>query len=148
MYTTYFIIPKAVYFYCMLPALIIIIGCILFSIFYRRKVGTYYYVYVLNKVYNLSSILLCLLLFPLLMGYSLAMLYVLHKGLIIGVSPILKVILVILPLIPLITLIIVISRYLKNLEYKQRLDERLEEGQELLNDTSTLEELNPVKKIK
>ena len=123
MYTTYFIIPRAVYFYCILPALLLIIGTLIFTIVYNRKKGTYYYVYTMNYVLNFISILLCLLLLVLLIGYSWAMLYIIHLNLITNVNVFVIVILIIMPLVPLITLIFVINRFIKNLKYKKALDE-------------------------
>ena len=52
MYTTYFIIPKAVYFYCIVPAIAIIIASIIFGLIYHKKKGTHYYIYTMNYVYN------------------------------------------------------------------------------------------------
>ena len=118
MYSTYFIIPKAVYFYCILPALIIIIASIIFSLVYHKKKGTHYYLYTLNYVYNIASILLCALLFPLLLGYSLAMSYIIHVGLIADVSFSLILILVIFPIVPFITLSIACFKFINNLKYK------------------------------
>ena len=126
MYNYYFVIPKAVYFCCILPALIIIIACILFSIIYRQKKGTPYYTYTLNYVYNIASILLSLLLFPLLLGYSMAMLTIINSGYIIDVDLLLKILLIILPMIPFFTLIFVLYKFIKNLKLKNIIDEDIQ----------------------
>lgn len=126
MYTNYFIIPKAVYFYCIVPAVVVIIASIIFSLAYHKKKGTYYYMYTLNYVYNIASILLCLLLFPLLFGYSLAMAYIIRDGLITNVNFLVIVMLIMLPIIPLATLIFVSIKFVKNLKYKEQLDENSE----------------------
>jgi len=123
MYTTYFIIPKAVYFYCIVPAIAIIIASIIFGLIYHKKKGTHYYIYTMNYVYNFASILLCLLLFPLLLGYVLAMAYIINRGLIENVSFIVNFILILLPLIPFVTLAFVSYRFVRNLHYKEQLDE-------------------------
>ena len=122
-YTTYFIIPKAVYFYCIFPAGIVILASIIFGLCYHKKKGTHYYIYTLNYVYNIASILLCLLLFPLLFGYALAMAYLIMRGLISEVGFLIKFILILLPLVPLATLIFVCVKFVKNLKYKEELDE-------------------------
>lgn len=121
----YFVIPDAVWFCCILPAIIIILASILFGIVYRYKKDTKYYTYTLNYVYSITSILICLLLFPLLLGYSAAILYTIAKGIVLveSVNIILKVLLIILPLIPLVTLIYVVSRFIKNLELKTEIDD-------------------------
>lgn len=130
MYSSYFIIPKAVYFYCILPALIIIIGSIIFWLIYRRKKETKYYAYTLNYVYNIASILICLLLFPLLLGYSAAMMYMIKVKLLLNVSLLLKILLILLPLIPFLTLLYVLYRFIKNLKLKEIIDERYKEDDE------------------
>jgi len=127
MYNYYFIIPDAVYYCCIIPALIIVVACILFTLVYRKKKETKYYAYTLNYVYNMSSILICLLLFPLLLGYSAAMLYVINKGLLVNVRLLLKILLIILPLIPFATLIYTLYKFIKNLKLKNIIDERYEE---------------------
>lgn len=123
----YFIIPEAVYYCCIIPALIVIIACVLFSVVYRKKKETKYYAYTLNYVYNIGSILVCVLLFPLLMGYSAAIWYMMKKGLLIGVGALLNFLLIILPLIPLVTLIYVMRRFILNLDLKNKIDERYQE---------------------
>ena len=124
MYKYYFVIPDAVWLCCILPALIIIFASILFGIVYRQKKETKYYVYTLNYVYNIASILICLLLFPLLLGYSAAMLHIIDKGLLIDVNVLLKILLIILPLIPFVTLIFVLYKFIKNLKIKDKIDEQ------------------------
>lgn len=121
----YFVIPDAVWFCCILPAIIIILASILFGLVYCYKKDTKYYTYTLNYVYSVTSILICLLLFPLLLGYSVAILYTIAKGIVLveSVSIILKVLLIILPLIPFVTLIYVVSRFIKNLELKTEIDD-------------------------
>ena len=143
MYTTYFIIPKAVYFYCILPALLLILGTLIFMIVYRRKKGTYYYVYTMNFVLNFVSMLLCILLLTLLIGYSWAMLYIIYLKLIVNVNVFVIVILILLPIIPLVTLIIVCRRFIKNLKYKEELDENAENSIEAMNQ----EYANPIPAI-
>lgn len=123
----YFIIPEAVYYCCIIPALIVIIACVLFSAIYRKKKETKYYAYTLNYVYNIGSILVCVLLFPLLLGYSLAILYIINKGLLVNVSFLLKIFLIALPLIPFVTLIYVMRKFIKNLDLKNKIDERYQE---------------------
>lgn len=123
----YFIIPEAVYYCCIIPALIVIIACVLFSVVYRKNKETKYYAYTLNYVYNIGSILVCVLLFPLLLGYSTAILYIINKGLLMDVGFWLKLFLIILPLIPLLTLIYVMRKFIENLDLKIQIDERYQE---------------------
>lgn len=132
MYSYYFIIPDAVWYCCIIPALIIILACFLFGIVYRKKKDTKYYAYTLNYVYNIGSILICLLLFPLLLGYSAAMLYIINKGLLIDINVIIKVLLVILPLIPFVTLMFVLYKFIRNLKYKDEIDEKENEKEKAL----------------
>lgn len=124
MYSTYFMIPKAVYFFCIFPALLVIIATIIFNIIYLKKKGTYYYIYTLNYVCNVASMLLCLLLLPLLFGYSIAMLVIIKAGLFADVSLLLIMLLIFLPIVPLITLIVVCIKFVRNLKYKEILEER------------------------
>lgn len=141
MYSNYFIIPKAVYFYCILPALILIIASIIFNIIYHKKKGTHYYIYTLNYIYNIVSILLCALLFPLLLGYSLAMSYIIQIGLIKDVSFFLLLVLLIFPIIPFITLAVACFKFVNNLKYKERLDKELIDEFKEFESTKTLNEI-------
>ena len=134
MYSYYFIIPKAVYFCCILPALIIIVASVLFGVVYRQKKGTKYYAYTLNYVYTIASMLICLLLFPLLLGYCVAMLTIINKGLLLEISLLVKILLIMLPTIPFITLIFVLYKFIKNLELKNKID----------NDVDTDTEVNKI----
>ena len=139
MYNYYFIIPDAVYYCCIIPAIIIIIACILFNLIYRQKKERKYYAYTLNYIYNIGSILICLLLFPLLLGYSAAMLYIINKGLLIKIKILLKIIIIILPIIPFVTLIYVLYKFIKNLKLKSIIDERYEEKENnKMENTETL----------
>ena len=76
MYFKFFAIPKAVYFYCILPALLIIIATLIFKIVYSRKKESYYYVFNTNYFLLLSGILVAALLIALLSGYSAATIYI------------------------------------------------------------------------
>lgn len=130
MYNYYFVIPDAVWYCCIIPALIIILACFLFGIIYRRKKDTRYYAYTLNYVFNIGSILICILLFPLLLGYSAAMLYIINKGLLVDVNIVIRILLIILPIIPFITLIVVLHKFIKNLKFKEIVDERIKNDEE------------------
>ena len=110
----FFIIPSAVYYYCLYPALAVIVGSIIFTIIYRRKKGTENYAYTLNYVYTIVSMLLSLLLLPLLLGYAMAMIRIINSGLIENTNKAVIFVLILLPLIPLVTLIFVFVNYVKN----------------------------------
>ena len=115
----FFIIPKAVYHFCLIPALVIIVASIIIAVWYRRKKDTKHYGYTLNYIYNIVSMLLSLLLLPLLLGYSMAMIEIINRGLIQGMNHVIMLILFLLPLIPLVTLIIVFINYVKGLSHKK-----------------------------
>ena len=71
MYFKFFMIPKAVYFYCILPCLLIIIACLAFKILYSQKKDTYYYYFNSNYFLLIGGILISAILLALLTGYSL-----------------------------------------------------------------------------
>lgn len=119
MYKTYFIVPKEVFIYCVFPALAIIIFCLLFWLIYRKKKELPQYAYTLNSVYNIASILICLLLFPLLLGYSVAMLDIINRGILEKVNILIKALLVFLPIIPFGNLLFVLYRFIKNMQLKE-----------------------------
>lgn len=127
MNTTYFIIPRSVLYYCILPALFFVFICLMYYIINLKKKGTYYYSYNLNMAFSITSILLSLLIFPLLLGYSIAMSVVLYKKLIIDVSFLIIIVLILLPLVPFSTLIFSFINFTKNLDGKKYLDEYYEE---------------------
>ena len=54
----FFAIPKAVYFYCILPCLLIIIACLIFRIIYSRKKDTYYYTFNVNYFLLIAGIII------------------------------------------------------------------------------------------
>ena len=118
MYSKFFMIPKAVYYFCLFPALIIIIASIVFAIVYRKKKGTEHYAYTLNYIYTIVSMLLSLLLLPLLLGYSIAMIEIISRGIVEVVNNGVMIILFLLPLIPLISLIVVFTSYVKGVHFK------------------------------
>ena len=123
MLNTYFVIPRAVYFYCILPALLVIITAIIFSILYVRKKGTYYYIYNKTVFYTVASIVLCLILAPLLLGYSMSILYIINQKLLDDVSIIIYVVLIVLPLLPIGTMILLFRKFYQNQKYYELLKE-------------------------
>lgn len=123
MFDTYFVIPRAVYFYCILPALLVIVIALIFSLLYYKKKGTYFYVYNKTVFYTIASLVLCLILAPLLLGYSLSLLYIINKNLIEDVSILLYIVLFVLPLLPIGTMIILFRKYYLNQKYYELLKE-------------------------
>lgn len=122
MYFRFFSIPKAVYYYCFLPALLIIIACLIFWLFYRYKKGTHYYVFTLNYFYEIAGIILSSILLALLIGYSTATIYTIYLNNLINDYYAFIIMLAFLPLIPLCLFIWLCFKLYQNLEYKKELD--------------------------
>ena len=123
MYTRSFTIPSAVYFYCLLPSLLIIIGVLLIMLFSKKQKGSYYYNYKLNYLYNGGSILITILLLPLLLGYSIAMIYLIVNEYLVNIPLIVIIVLALLPVVPLVFFILVTRRFIKTLKMKKELDD-------------------------
>lgn len=123
----FFWMPAEVWYYVVIPILVILLVYFVFNFLYRRKKGTYYYNYVVDYVYSTLGILFCSLLFCLLLGYSIATIKVLIISDAIKEYLWLAIIIGILPLVPTSFLIYVINIFLKNLKRKEKLDEALEE---------------------
>lgn len=126
MYFRLFSIPKAVYFYCVFPILLIIIACLIFKIIYRRKKGTYYYIFNNNYFLLLAGILVSAIMIALLAGYSIATIYTIFLNNLFAQYYVLMMVLVILPLIPLCLFIWLSFRIYENFQYKKELDKNLE----------------------
>lgn len=123
----FFWMPAEVWYYVVIPILVILLVYFVFNFLYRRKKGTYYYNYVVDYVYSTLGILFCSLLFCLLLGYSIATIKVLIISDAIKEYLWLAIIIGILPFVPTSFLIYVINIFLKNLKRKEKLDEALEE---------------------
>lgn len=126
MYFKLFSIPKAVYFYCLFPILLIIVACLIFNIIYRRKKGTYYYIFNSNYFLLLAGILVSAIMIALLTGYSVATIYTIFLHELFSKYYILVMVLVILPLIPLCLFIWLCFRLYENFQYKNELDDNLD----------------------
>ena len=123
----FFWMPKEVWFYVIIPILVIILIYLVFNILYRKKKGTYYYNYVVDYVYSTLGIIFCSLLFCMLLGYSIATLQILYVTNVLIKNIIPLIILIVLPIIPSFFLVYVIRIYIKNLKRKNILDEALDE---------------------
>ena len=123
----YFYIPAEVWYYVVIPILIILLIYFVFNLVYHRKKGTYYYNYVVDYVYSTLGVLFCSLLFCLLLGYSIATIQILSEANVIQNNILMFIVLLILPIIPTIFLGYVLKIYIKNLKRKRILDEALEE---------------------
>ena len=123
----YFYIPANVWYYVVIPILIIIIIYLIFNFLYRSKKGTYYYNYVVDYVYSTLGVIFCSLLLCLLLGYSIATIQILNEANVIKNNIIILLVLIILPVIPSIFLGYVLKIYIKNIKRKKVLDEALEE---------------------
>lgn len=123
----FFLMPAEVWYYVVLPILVILLAYFTFTLIYRRKKGTYYYDYVVDYVYSTLGIIFCSLLLCLLLGYSIATLQILYTTETLKSSIFLAIIIGILPLIPAGFLVYIIRIYLINLKRKERLDENIEE---------------------
>lgn len=123
----YFYIPAEVWYYVVIPILIILLIYFVFNFLYRKKKGTYYYNYVVDYVYSTLGVLFCSLLFCLLLGYSIATIQILSEANVIQNNILMFIVLLILPIIPTIFLGYVLKIYIKNLKRKRILDDALEE---------------------
>lgn len=123
----YFWMPAEVWYYVVLPILVILLAYFVFSFLYRKKKGTYYYDYVVDYVYSTLGIIFCSLLLSLLLGYSIATIQILSTTGVLKEQLILTLVIAILPLIPSCFLVYILKIYIKNLKRKERLDEALEE---------------------
>ena len=128
----YFYIPAEVWYYVVIPILVILLVYVIFNLLYSKKKGTYYYNYVVDYVYSTLGVIFCSLLLCLLLGYSIATLQILIQAKVAKDSIFLVIVLVILPLIPLAFLIYVLKIYIKNLKRKDILDEALEDTEKEL----------------
>ena len=123
----YFYIPANVWYYVVIPILIIILIYLVFNFLYRNKKGTYYYNYVVDYVYSTLGVIFCSLLLCLLLGYSIATIQILNEANVIKNNIIILLVLIILPVIPSVFLGYVLKIYIKNIKRKKVLDEALEE---------------------
>ena len=123
----FFLMPAEVWYYVVLPILVILLAYFIFTLIYRKKKGTYYYDYVVDYVYSTLGIIFCSLLLCLLLGYSIATLQILYTTETLKDSLLLAIIIGILPFIPAGFLVYIIRIYLINLKRKERLDENIEE---------------------
>ena len=123
----YFYIPANVWYYVVIPILIIILIYLIFNFFYRDKKGTYYYNYVVDYVYSTLGIIFCSLLLCLLLGYSIATIQILSEASILQSNIVILLVLIILPIIPAIFLGYVLKIYIKNIKRKKILDDALKE---------------------
>lgn len=123
----YFYIPAEVWYYVVIPILIILLIYFVFNLVYHRKKGTYYYNYVVDYVYSTLGVLFCSLLLCLLLGYSIATIQILSEANVIQKNILMFIVLLILPIIPTIFLGYVLKVYIKNLKRKRILDDALEE---------------------
>ena len=123
----YFYIPAEVWYYVVIPILIILLIYFVFNLVYHRKKGTYYYNYVVDYVYSTLGVLFCSLLLCLLLGYSIATIQILSEANVIQNNILMFIVLLILPIIPTIFLGYVLKIYIKNIKRKRILDDALEE---------------------
>ena len=119
----FFSIPAAVYYYCFLPALLIMIICLIFWLMYRHKKDTYYYTFTLNYFFQLSGIILSAMMLALLLGYSVATIYTIYVNDLVANYYFFMIILIFLPIIPLCLFIWLIFKLIRTLKYKEKLDE-------------------------
>ena len=121
-YVKFFWIPNEIWYYVIIPIIVILIGYFIFYLVYKNKKGTYYYDYVVDYVYSTLGIVFCGLLLCLLLGYSIATIKVLIMNNAFKDYIILDIILIILPIIPASFLVYVLKVYFKNLKRKEKLD--------------------------
>lgn len=122
----YFLMPAEIWYYVVIPILVILLIYLVFSLLYRKQKGTYYYHYVVDYVYSTLGIIFCSLLFCLILGYSIATIQILMVNDVIREYMLLAIIIGILPIIPSVFLVYVLRIYIKNLKRKEKLDEALE----------------------
>ena len=124
----FFWMPMEIWYYVIIPIIVILVAYFLFWLIYRNKKDTYYYNYVVDYVYSTLGIIFCSLLFCLLLGYSIATIEIITRANLINTYLILVIILIVLPIVPACFLVYVIKVYLNNLKRKERLDKELEES--------------------
>ena len=124
-YMKFFWIPSAVWYYVVIPIVLILFGYFIFYLVYRNKKNNYYYNYVVDYVYSTLGIIFCGLLLCLLLGYSIATIQILILNNVIKTYILLDIVLIILPIIPASFLVYVIKVYLSNLKRKEVLDNNL-----------------------
>ena len=110
----YFYIPAEVWYYVVIPILVILLIYVIFNLLYSKKKGTYYYNYVVDYVYSTLGVIFCSLLLCLLLGYSIATIQILIQANVFQDRIFLVIILFILPLIPLGFLIYVLNPSLES----------------------------------
>ena len=96
----FFWIPVQVWYYVVIPIIVILLIYAMFSLIYGRKKDSIYYNYVVDYVYSTLGIIFCSLLFCLLLGYSMATIKTILSNNLLESYKILSIVLVILPLIP------------------------------------------------
>lgn len=128
----YFYVPAEVWYYVVIPILVILLIYVIFNLLYSKKKGTYYYNYVVDYVYSTLGVIFCSLLLCLLLGYSIATIQILIQANVFQDRIFLVIILFILPLIPLGFLIYVLKIYIKNLKRKDILDQAFEDKEKEL----------------
>ncbi len=119
--------PKEVWYYVIIPIIILLLFYGIFTLIYNRKKGTYYYDYVVDYVYSSCGIIFCGLLFCLLFGYAIATFHILIVNNLLNQYILLAIIIAILPLIPSCFLVYIIKIYINNLKRKEKLDQKLNE---------------------
>ncbi len=122
----FFWMPVQIWYYVVIPIVVILIAYFLFTVFYKHKKDSYYYNYVVDYVYSTLGTVFCSLLFCLLLGYSIATIQILVVNNLFEEYYALGIILIILPIVPASFLVYVIRIYLKNLKRKEELDKALE----------------------
>ena len=133
----YFYVPAEVWYYIVIPILVILLFYVVFNLIYSKKKGTYYYNYVVDYVYSTLGVIFCSLLLCLLLGYSIATIQILIQANVVKDNIFLVIILAVLPLIPLGFLIYVLKIYINNLKKKNILDQALDKKeQELIKKNS------------
>ena len=121
----FFWMPVQVWYYVVIPIIVILLIYAMFSLIYGRKKDSIYYNYVVDYVYSTLGIIFCSLLFCLLLGYSMATIKTILSNNLLESYKILSIVLVILPLIPTCFLIYLIRLFVKNLKRKEQIDNEL-----------------------
>ena len=118
----FFWMPVEVWYYVIIPIVIILLIYLIFSLLYRSKKDSPYYNYVVDFVYSALGIIFCSLLFCLLLGYSLATLKVLYQHNLIESYLFLSIVLAVLPIVPTCFLIYLIRLFVKTLNSKDKIN--------------------------
>lgn len=124
-----FMIPAEVWYFAIIPVVLIILLFLVFNIYYKNMKGTYYFNYVVDYVYSFFGIIICSILFSLMLGYSISVIQILNTNNLVSKNLILIIMLSFFSLIPFGFLIYSLYSFVKNLKKKEYLDDYIDNNE-------------------